>query len=159
MEYKTMPYPSEYQRATDHFAKFLADAKIESELCSVHQAYTMIQGVFRVFRRRLNLRDSIIFTSALNAGLRALYIADWDPDEDKHPFGSLEAMNREVRPLRPGHNFAPDDAILCVARRTSILRNSRPCWSGSPPMRGISGEYGRPGPVGMTIDCILPPEA
>lgn len=106
-----MPYPSEYQRASDHFADFLADVKIVSGLGSVHQAYTMIQGVFQVFRRRLTLRESIIFTSALGAGIRALYIADWDPDEPVVPFTSMEEMNSEVKLLRPDHNFATENAI------------------------------------------------
>ncbi len=61
-----MPYPAEYQQANHHFAKFLSDTKEESYLGSVHQAYTMIQGVFNVFRRRLTLEDAIIFNEVLN---------------------------------------------------------------------------------------------
>ncbi len=111
-----MPYPSEYQRASDQFASFLSDAKIEAGLGSVHQAYTMIQGVFQVFRRRLNIKDAIIFTSALNVGMRALFIADWNPDEDILPFTTIEKMNDEVKLLRPDHNFSPNTAIMDVAR-------------------------------------------
>ncbi|MBN1532593.1 MAG: DUF2267 domain-containing protein [Spirochaetes bacterium] len=111
-----MPYPSEYQRASDHFAKFLMDAKEEAGFGSAHQAYTMVQGVFQAFRRRLDIRDSIIFTSVMNVGMRALYIADWNPDEKRVPFGSLEDMNRDVKTLRPLHNFSPDNAIAYVAR-------------------------------------------
>lgn len=110
-----MPYPSEYQRATDHFAKFLSDVKIISDLGSVHQSYTMAQGVFQVFRRRVSLKDSILFTSALNVGLRALYIADWDTEETMLPFDDYEKMNQEVRNLRPTHNFSTDNAIKEVA--------------------------------------------
>jgi uncharacterized protein (DUF2267 family) len=106
----------EYQRASDLFAKFLTDVKNESGLGSVHQAYTMAQGVFQVFRRRLKIKESIIFTSALNAGLRALYIADWDPEEKKAPFDFMEIMNREVKHLRPDHNFSTDTAIQEVGR-------------------------------------------
>jgi uncharacterized protein (DUF2267 family) len=111
-----MPYPAEYQRAYDYFARFLSDAKIISGLGSVHQAYTMVQGVFQVFRRRLTLRESIIFTSALNVGLRALYISEWNPDEEIMPFGTVEEMNKEVRLLRPEHNFSTDTAIMDVAK-------------------------------------------
>jgi uncharacterized protein (DUF2267 family) len=111
-----MPYPSEYQRASDHFAKFLTDIKIISYFGSSHQAYTMAQGVLQVFRRRLTIKDSIIFTSALNVGLRALYIADWNPDEEILPFSSIEDMNKEVKLLRPDHNFATETAILDVAK-------------------------------------------
>ena len=111
-----MPYPFEYLRASDHFAKFLTDTKNISGLGSVHQAYTMVQGVFQVFRRRITIKDSIIFTSVLNVGLRALYIADWDPEEEILPFDSVENMNNEVRLLRPNHNFSTDTAILDVAK-------------------------------------------
>lgn len=111
-----MPYPSEYQRASDHFAKFMSDTKNEAGFSSVHQAYTMIQGVFQVFRRRLQIKESIIFISALNAGIRALYTPDWDPDEKTVPFGPMDEMNREVKQLRPSHNFATENAIQEVAR-------------------------------------------
>jgi uncharacterized protein (DUF2267 family) len=111
-----MPYPSEYQRASDHFAQFLSDTKKESGLGSIHQAYTMIQGVFQVFRRRLKIKESIIFTSALNVGMRALYIADWDTEEKIVPFNSIDQMNREVKLLRPDHNFSPDTAIHDVTK-------------------------------------------
>ena len=111
-----MPYPSEYQRSSDHFAKFLSDTKDESGLGSIHQAYTMIQGVFQVFRRRLKINESIMFTSALNVGMRALYIADWDPEDKIIPFNSIEDMNKEVKLLRPDHNFSTDNAINEVAK-------------------------------------------
>ena len=116
-----MPYPVEYQRASDHFAKFLTDTKNESYLGSIHQAYTMIQGVFQVFRRRLTIKESIIFLSALNVGMRALYTIDWDPDEKIIPFSSMEEMNMEVKILRPNHNFATETAIQEVAK--SIRKN------------------------------------
>lgn len=111
-----MPYPFEYMRASDYFVKFLTDIKNISGLGSVHQAYTMAQGVFQVFRRRITIEDSIIFTSVLNVGLRALYIADWDPEEEILPFDSVENMNKEVKLLRSSHNFSTDTAILDVAR-------------------------------------------
>ena len=111
-----MPYPTEYQRASDHFAQFLEDAKEEAGLGSIHQAYTMIQGVFQVFRRRLEIRDAIRFTGALNACMRAFFIADWDPDETILPFDSVANMNKEVKRLRPDHNVSPPDSIIQVAR-------------------------------------------
>lgn len=48
--------------------------------------------------------------------MRALYIADWDPDEEKVPFYSIEVMNEEVKILRPDHNFATETAIKEVAK-------------------------------------------
>ena len=39
-----MPMPVEYQRATDHFHQFLADARDEANFGSVHQASVSSEG-------------------------------------------------------------------------------------------------------------------
>lgn len=110
-----MPYPSEYQRATDHFADFLTDVRDECGFGSTHQAYTTAQGVLQVFRRRLSLADAIRFAGVLPVCLRALFIADWDPDEPRRPFGERKEMTREVLDLRPDHNFSNESSIRDVA--------------------------------------------
>jgi len=110
-----MPYPHEYAVATDKFAAFLRDVKEEAGFGSSHMAYTMAQGVFQVFRRRVDFKDAIAFADVLPVGMRALFVADWDVDEERLPFTDLETMNREVRQLRPDHNFATDSAIQQVA--------------------------------------------
>lgn len=110
-----MPYPAEYQRCTDHFQKFLIDARNAADLGSSHQSYTMSQGVLQTFRRRLSLQDAIRFAALLPAALRALFVSDWDPSETIQPFTDRESMTREVRSLRAKHNFSPDDAIYFVA--------------------------------------------
>lgn len=110
-----MPVPSEYQRASDDFYKFLLDARETSGLGSTHQTYTMVQGVFQTFRRRLEIKDAIRFANVLPTVLRALFVADWNVDEPKQPFEELSIMNKEVRQLRADHNFAPETAIRDVA--------------------------------------------
>jgi uncharacterized protein (DUF2267 family) len=110
-----VPVPAEYERAADHFYDFLVDARDAAGLSSTHQAYTMVQGVLQAFRRRLDVRDAIRFAGILPVGLRALFVAEWDPDEPKRPFEDRAAMTREVRTLRPDHNFAPTSAIRDVA--------------------------------------------
>ncbi len=110
-----MPVPAEYQRATDHFYQFLADAREVSGLVTTHQTYTMVQGVFQVFRRRLGIKDAIIFAGVLPPVLRAIFVSDWDVDETLRPFEDLDVMTKEVKMLRPGHNFATDTAIKDVA--------------------------------------------
>ena len=110
-----MPFPPEYQRATDHFYDFLEDVKQEAGFGSAHQAYTMAQGVFQAFRRRLSLQDAIRFSNVLPVGLRALFVADWDPGQPARPFVSREAMTAEVKALRAEHNFSTDTAIHDVA--------------------------------------------
>lgn len=110
-----MTIPLELQRAQAEFEEFLADARDISGLATRNQTYTMVQGVLQAFRRRLELRDAIRFASALPPLLRAAFVADWDPEEARRPFGDRAAMTREVQDLRRDHNLAPDTAIGDVA--------------------------------------------
>ena len=110
-----MPYPHEYMVATHKFATFLSDVKEAAGFGSSHMAYTMAQGVFQVFRRRVDFKDAIAFANILPVGMRALFVADWAVDEERLPFTDLETMNKEVRLLRPDHNFATEHAIQQVA--------------------------------------------
>jgi uncharacterized protein (DUF2267 family) len=116
-----MPVPSEYQRATDDFYKLLIDARDAAGLTTTNQAYTMVQGVFQTFRRRLQLEQAIQFLSILPVGARALFVADWNVDEPKRPFEDRAVMTKEVQALRSEHNFAPETAIRDVAR--ALRRN------------------------------------
>jgi len=111
-----MPYPREYQRASDDFAAFLDDLKRVAMYGSPHPAYTTTQAVFQVFRRRISLQDGVRFAAALPAGLRALFVADWDPDEPRVSFDTVDRMTAEARQLRVGHNFVDDDSIAQVSR-------------------------------------------
>ena len=111
-----MTVPVEYQRAKDDFYNFLLDARDAAGLSTTNQAYTMVQGVFQTFRRRLDLKDAIRFAGVLPAALRALFAADWNPEEPRRPFGDRDALTQEVRALRAEHNFAPETAIQDVAR-------------------------------------------
>ena len=110
-----MPVPSEYARASDQFYSLLVDARDSAGLGSTHQAYTMLQGVLQVFRRRLDVGEAIRFASVLPPLVRALFVADWDVDEPRLAFGSRAEMTEEARSLRAAHNFAPDSAIGDVA--------------------------------------------
>jgi len=110
-----MPVPIEYKRAGDDFYAFLLDVRDRSDLWSTHVTYTMVQGVFQVFRRRLSLKQAILFANILPVGLRALFVTDWDTDEPIQPFGTHESMTLEVKALRHKHNFSTDTAIEDVA--------------------------------------------
>jgi uncharacterized protein (DUF2267 family) len=111
-----MPVPAEYERASDQFYKLLIDARDSAGLGSTHQAYTMVQGVLQVFRRRLDTRESIRFAATLPPLVRALFVIDWEVDEPRRGFEDRADMTREVQSLRAAHNFAPDTAIKDVAR-------------------------------------------
>ena len=111
-----MPVPAEYQQASARFYDYLVDARDTTGLWSTHVTYTMTQGVFQVFRRRLSTKDAIAFANVLPTCLRALFITDWDIDEEKKPFESREVMTREVKALREEHNFSTETAIQDVAK-------------------------------------------
>jgi uncharacterized protein (DUF2267 family) len=113
--------PFEYQQARIAFYDFLTDARDLALFQDTHPVYTMAQGVLQAFRRRLELKDAIRFANVLPVGLRALFVADWDPDEPRRPFEDRETMTREVQNLRPLHNYAPDDSIEIVAK--ALRRN------------------------------------
>ena len=116
-----MPVPVEYKRASMDFERFMVDARDISGLATTHQTYTMVQGVFQAFRRRLDTEQAIRFANVLPPVLRALFVADWDLDEPRRPFADRATMTREVQSLRPDHNFAPDSSIADVA--AALRRN------------------------------------
>jgi uncharacterized protein (DUF2267 family) len=111
-----MTAPPEYQRSTDHFYEFLMDVRDAADFTTSNPGYTMTQAVFQTFRRRISLADAIRFAGVLPVGLRALFVADWDPEEPRREFEDRAVMTKDVQSLRSDHNFSPDDAILIVAR-------------------------------------------
>jgi len=110
-----MPIPMELAHASEAFDRFLTEARDLSGLTSRHQTYTMTQAVLLVFRRRLSLAEAIRFAAVLPPVLRAIFVADWDPEEPRRPFTDRTTLTREVQSLRRDHNFAPDTAIRDVA--------------------------------------------
>lgn len=110
-----MPIPMELSHATEAFDRFLAEACDLSGLTTRNQTYTMTQGVLLAFRRRLSLAEAIRFAAVLPPVLRAIFVADWDPEEPRQPFTDRATLTREVQSLRRDHNFAPDTAIRDVA--------------------------------------------
>lgn len=76
----------------------------------------MTPGVFQVFRRRLSPKDAIAFANALPICLKALFVTDWNLDEERETFEDREVMSREVDLLRAEHNFSTETAIRDVAK-------------------------------------------
>jgi uncharacterized protein (DUF2267 family) len=116
-----MTVPPEYKRASEQFEKFLVDARDAAFLQTTNQSYTMVQGVLQAFRRRLEVKDALLFAGALPPGLRALFVADWNVDEPRRPFTDIATMTKEVQSLRADHNMSPDSAIRDVAK--ALWRN------------------------------------
>lgn len=111
-----MPMPMEYQHTTEDFERFLADVRETSGLTTRNQIYTMVQAVLLTFRRRLSLADAVRFAGVLPPVVRAIFVADWDPEAPLAPFGDRGIWTREAQALRRHHNFAPDTCIVDMAR-------------------------------------------
>ncbi|HML27854.1 MAG TPA: DUF2267 domain-containing protein, partial [Hyphomicrobium sp.] len=90
-----------------------------------NQTYTMTEGVFRVFRQRLTVKDALRFADALPPVLRAMFVFDWDTDQPQLRFEDRGAMTREAQALRKDHNFAPDSCISDVARALRKMVDER----------------------------------
>jgi uncharacterized protein (DUF2267 family) len=110
-----MPMPQEYFNASRDFDAFMADAKSALGHHSHHQAYTTLEAVLTVFRRRLTVAEGLRFAGALPPVLRAIFVKDWEPAEPPAGFASRAELEEEVRDFRRDHNFAPDGAIGIVA--------------------------------------------
>ena len=110
-----MTVPMAYRRASQLFDGFLADAAQEAGLVTTNQAYTMVDGVLRVFGRRLDATEAIAFAQALPPLLRALFVEGLGPERAPAASWDRALMSREVQGLRRHHNFAPDSAIGDVA--------------------------------------------
>lgn len=119
-----MPMPMEYRQASVDFDRFMEDLKSVSMLQTSHQAYTMLQAVLQVFRRRLSIAQAIAFAGALPPVLRAIFVSDWNVSEEQKPFLTKSEMMAEVRALRHNHNLSTESAIDDVA--TAIRRNLDP---------------------------------
>lgn len=110
-----MPIPSEYQRASLDFERFMVDARDAAGLATTNMAWNMVVGVLHTFRRRLSVAEALRFADVLPPVLRAIFVSEWQPGEPQ-PFADRAALTREVQALRAAHNFAPDDAIRAVAQ-------------------------------------------
>lgn len=111
-----MPIPSDYQRASLDFERFMVDARDAAGLATTNMAWNMVVGVLYTFRRRLSVAEALRFADVLPPVLRAIFVSEWQPDAEPLPFADRAALTREVRSLRPAHNFSPDDAIRAVAQ-------------------------------------------
>ncbi|GAB2465044.1 DUF2267 domain-containing protein [Jatrophihabitans fulvus] len=111
-----MPYPFAYAEASQVFQDVLVDVRRETAVVTKNQAYTVLQGVLLVFRRRVDPQTSLRVADLLPVTVRALYASDWDLDEPRRSFADPLELAREVRSLRSRHNAAPDTCVADVVR-------------------------------------------
>jgi len=110
-----MTWPLEYQQACVAFERFMVAARDAAGLQTTNMAWTMVEGVFLTFRRRLSIHQAIEFAGVLPPLVRAFFLENWHPDERPVPFASRQVMTNEVQQLRYQHNFSPVNAIEAVA--------------------------------------------
>lgn len=110
-----MPMPWTYRHASKEWRAILDDAKERMELVSDNMAYTAIDAVFQVFRRRLSAQEGLDFASVLPSVARSIFVAGWRVEEEPLPFSDREALTQEAKQVRPHHNLTPDNAIEATA--------------------------------------------
>ncbi|MDJ0822616.1 MAG: DUF2267 domain-containing protein [Paracoccaceae bacterium] len=110
-----MPLPRTYAHASKDWRAFLDDAKDRLGLDSDNAAYTAVDAVFQVFRRRLTVPEALAFADQLPAVLRAIFVHGWDGTAPPVPFASRAQMTGEAKAIRPHHNLTPDQCIAAVA--------------------------------------------
>ena len=118
-----MTVPMEYWSASKDFERALADVRDTCMLQTHNQAYHTLRAVLHVFRSHLSVADALTFADVLPPVIRAIYVEGWTPDASPAPFPSREALQAEVKAIRPDHNMAPDTAIAdvaCALRRSAI---------------------------------------
>ncbi|WP_313592121.1 DUF2267 domain-containing protein [Agrobacterium cavarae] len=114
-----MTVPQDYIQASRDFEAVLVDVRDRAMVSTTHRAFTTLEAVLRVFRRRLTADQSLAFAGLLEVGVRALFVANWTMDEPVVAFATRPKMQEEVMSFRPDHNLSPDTAIQDV---TGALR-------------------------------------
>ncbi len=111
-----MPVPREYTQASADFERFMIAARDALGHATTHQTYYSVLAVFRVFRRRITVREGLRFADALPPVLRAIFVSDWDVEEALRPFGTMAEMTKEAQEFRREHSFTPEDVVEVIAQ-------------------------------------------
>lgn len=110
-----MPMPWTYRHASKEWRAFLDDAKERMCLQSDNMAYTAVDAVFQVFRRRLTAQQGLDFAAVLPSVLRAIFVYGWDVTQAPLAFPARAELCAEVKRVRVNHNLTPDNAIEATA--------------------------------------------
>ncbi|MEL7012578.1 MAG: DUF2267 domain-containing protein, partial [Pseudomonadota bacterium] len=89
-----MPRPRTYRHASKAWQAFCVDVKERMSLTSDNRAYTAVDAVLQVFRRRVTAADGSLFARVLPAVLRAVFVKDWNVAAPPVPFGDRQRMTR-----------------------------------------------------------------
>ncbi|MGL4237099.1 DUF2267 domain-containing protein [Tabrizicola sp.] len=110
-----MPMPWTYRHSSKEWRAILDDLKDRMDIISDNMAYTAMDGVLQVFRRRLTAQQGLDFASVLPAIPRAVFVAGWLVEDPPAAFATREELTREVKKVRQNHNLTPDNAIEATA--------------------------------------------
>jgi len=110
-----MPMPWTYRHAAKEWHAFLSDVKERMCVDSDNVAYTALDAVFQVFRRRLTAQQGLDFASVLPSVLRAIFVNGWDVTKPPVPFSERSALIKEFQQVRVNHNLTPGNAIEATA--------------------------------------------
>lgn len=88
-------------------------------------AYTAVDAVLQVFRRRLTAQQGLEFASVLPSVLRAIFVTGWDVTKPPVSFADWDTLIREVKQVRVNHNLTPNNAIEATAWALRRCTNAR----------------------------------
>ena len=120
-----MPMPWTYRHSSKEWRAILDDLKDRMDLTSDNSAYTAMDGVLQVFRRRLTAQEGLNFASVLPAIPRAVFVTDWQVSDPPLPFSDRATLAQEVKAVRINHNLTPDNAIEATAWSLRRYTNRR----------------------------------
>lgn len=120
-----MPMPWTYRHASKEWRAFLDDVKDRMCLTSDNSAYTAVDAVLQVFRRRLTAQQGLEFADVLPSVLRAIFVHGWDVSQGPVPFAERSALIAETKQIRANHNLTPDNAIEATAWAIRRCTNKR----------------------------------
>ncbi|MEM8691462.1 MAG: DUF2267 domain-containing protein [Pseudomonadota bacterium] len=119
-----MPMPWTYRHASKEWCAILDDLKERMGLVSDNSAYTAMDGVLQVFRRRLTAQQGLAFASLLPSIPRAIFVANWQIETPPLAFTDRQSLTDEVKRVRRDHNLTPDNAIEATAWSLRRYMNS-----------------------------------
>ncbi len=117
--------PWTYRHASKEWQAFLDDVKERMFLESDNMAFTAVDAVLQVFRRRLTAQQGLDFAAVLPSVLRAIFVQGWDTTKGPVPFSKRSELIAEVKQNRKNHNLTPDNAIEATAWAIRRCTNNR----------------------------------
>ena len=123
-----MTIPPEITQASTQFMELLGALKERASLQTHTQCYAILRAVLHEFRGYMTTAQAIAFAGGLPPVVRAIFVADWRPDEaPPPPLAPREFTAAVVKRLSP-HHVPPDsivsDVFALLASRADPARTA-----------------------------------